>query len=160
MTYDEAARLVADRYNSYSRLPGIIELQRRMLEVDWLRLLGENWTRCDNFVCFAAILRRVLPLRRPIEELMTRGEWRAYGDLPQSMTIYRGCGDEGAGGFCWTLERTVAERFPTYARYRPASVPTLFIAEVEKANVVALKLDRSEAEVIAFKVRLISEQPL
>jgi hypothetical protein len=160
MTYDEAARFVAAHYNSYSRLPGIIELQRRMLEVDWLRLLGENWSHCDNIVCFAKQLRLRLPLRRPVEELMTRGEWAAYGALPPTMTVYRGAGDEGGGGFSWSLDRAVAVRFPRYARYRPASVPTLFIAEVDKLDILALKLDRDEAEVIAFKVRLVSERPL
>jgi len=160
MTYDEAARYVAAQYNSYSRLPGIIALRRRMLEVDWLRLLGENWSHCDNFVCFAKQLRRALPARRPIDELMTRAELGAYRELPQTMTVYRGAGDEGASGFSWTLDRAVAVRFPSYARYRPASVATLFIAEVEKLDILALKLDRDEAEVIAFKIRLRSKQPL
>jgi hypothetical protein len=160
MTYDEAARFVAAHYNSYSRLPGIIELQRRMLEIDWLRLLGENWSHCDNFVCFAKQLRLRLPRRRPIEALMTRGEWAAYAVLPPKMTVYRGAGDEGGTGFSWTLDRAVAARFPTYARYRPTSVPTLFVAEVDKREILALKLDRDEAEVIAFEVRLVSEQPL
>jgi len=160
MTYDDAAHYVAEHYNSYSRLPGIIELQRRMREVDWLRLLGEHWSHCDNVVCFAKQLRLRLPLRRPIEELMTRGEWAAYGALPQAMTVYRGAGGEGGGGFSWTLERAVAVRFPTYARYRPASLPILFVAEIDKREILALKLDRDEAEVIAFKVRLVSEEPL
>jgi hypothetical protein len=160
MTYDEAARFVAAHYNSYSRLPGIIELQRRMLEADWLRLLGENWSHCDNIVCFAKQLRARIPLRRPLEELMTRGEWAAYGALPPTLTVYRGAGDEGGGGFSWTLDRAVAVRFPRYARYRPASVPTLFVAEVDKLDILALKLDRDEAEVIVFKVRLVSERPL
>ena len=160
MTYDDAARLVAARYNGFSRLPGILELQRRMLEADWLRLLGENWSHCDNVVCFARQLRRMLPARRPIDELMTAGERDAYCALPLTITVYRGAGAEGGSGFSWTLERAVAVRFPSYARYRPRSVPTLFIAEVDKGEILALKLDRDEAEVIAFKVRRVSQQAL
>ena len=160
MTYDEAARHVAANYNSYSRLPGIIELRRRMRECDWLRLLGENWSHCDNFVCFAKALRRALPLRRPICELMTLGELTAFDALPLMVTVYRGAGADGAGGISWTLDRAVAVHFPSYARYRPASVPTLFVAEVCKLDILALKLDRDEAEVIVFKVKHLSEQPL
>ena len=160
MTYDEAARFVAAQYNSFSRLPGIIELQRRMLEADWLRLLGENWSHCDNIVCFARQLRRALPARRPIDELMTAGELDGYRALPLTLTVYRGAGAEGGGGFSWSLERAVAVRFPSYARYRPASAPTLFVAEVDKGDILALKLDRDEAEVIAFKVRQVSQQTL
>jgi len=160
MTYDQAARHVAAYYNSYSRLPGIIELQRRMLERDWLRLLGENWSHCDNFVCFAKKLRRALPLRRPIDELMTLGELAAFHALPLMMTVYRGAGTEGGGGFSWSLDRAVAVRFPGYARYRPASAPTLFVAQVCKLDILALKLDRDEAEVIVLKLRLLSAQAL
>jgi hypothetical protein len=160
MTYDEAARFVGAHYNSFSRLPGIIELQRRMRRGDWLRLLGENWSHCDNVVCFAKQLRRALPARRPIDELMSLGELIAYRALPLTMTVYRGAGVEGGSGFSWTLDRAVAARFPRYARYRPASAPTLFVAEVDKGDILALKLDRDEAEVIAFKVRQVSQQTL
>jgi len=160
MNYDQAARFVATHYNSFSRLPGIMELQRRMREADWLRLLGENWSHCDNVVCFARQLRRALPARRPIDELMTAGELSAYHALPPTLTVYRGAGEEGGNGFSWTLERAVAVRFPTLARYRPRSVAMLFVAEVDKGDILAVKLDRDEAEVIAFNVRRVSEHAL
>lgn len=55
----------------------------------------------------------------------------------------------------WSLSREVASKFPFYNRYR-CSEPLLITGRVQKSDIIALKLDREEQEVIAYEVELIS----
>jgi len=72
------------------------------------------------------------------------------------LTVYRGCYGINRVGLCWTLDRAVAERFPTYNRYRrPGLVPELLTGRVAKDRAVLL-LDRGEQEIIAPRVRIIA----
>jgi hypothetical protein len=139
-----------DRYcDSYSRLPTIIRLWFRcgLAKADALALLGEHWSTCDNIGAHTDMLQTFLP-DGPAPEMMTEGERAALDALPESVTVYRGA-DRGVNeqGLCWSLDRAVAARFPFLNRYR-AQDPVLVTANVPRDRIVAVKLDREEAEVI------------
>ncbi len=58
-------------------------------------------------------------------------------------------------GLCWTLDREIAEQFPTLNRYRrPGHEPLLMVGTVPTSEAV-LKDDRNEAETIAPKVTVL-----
>jgi hypothetical protein len=76
-------------------------------------------------------------------------EQRAFDALPDEITIYRGCGPMNEFGYSWTLDRTVAEAFPFKARYT-TKYPTLLTTTIKKTRAAALKLGRSEQEIILF----------
>ncbi len=161
MTLDEA--LEAVRFcNSYSRLPAIIDCHDCGLsQRDTLVLLGECWSICDNVSSYAEDLDEILPARTS-PDMMTDGERTALAALPARVTVYRGADARvNERGFCWSLDRTIAERFPFLNRYR-ASNPVLVTAVVARPRIIALKLCRNEAEVIArpFGVRVRSVQPI
>lgn len=78
--------------HSYNRLEEILNLYGRMRLSSWFRVLGENWTFCDNNFQFCAPLYEVLRGYGTIHEMMRRNERRHFDQLPEVMTIYRGCG--------------------------------------------------------------------
>lgn len=153
----DATRHVDRHSNSYSRLEMVLTLRGRMERPDWLRLLGDQWSGCDNIYQFKAELRRILGTRGPINELMTEEELVVYQGLPATITIYRGCGPKNINGASWSLARDVASAFPFFMRYLTER-PLLITATVAKERVLAVKLDREEAELITFSARLVYKQ--
>jgi hypothetical protein len=119
---------------------------------DWLTLVGEEWTRCDRWISSSQQeLQEALPHLGPVRLMMTADENAAYDALPEVVTIYRGCDAKTASlpGICWSLNKDVANRFPFLGRFR-AEKPTLLTASVPKHWILAVKLDRDEAEIITF----------
>jgi hypothetical protein len=157
-TYDEAREAL--RYSdSYTRMGLIMDLLLSMDETDWLRLLGENWCCCDNIAEFQNALELVLPPHGPVAEMMTAAELHSWHELPEAVTVYRGCGAHNIKGICWSLDRGVAEKFPGLNRYQVAK-PLLATATVHREDILAFKQDRDEAEIISFRPRIQKVQKL
>lgn len=138
--------------NSYSRLPIILDLAPFMASDEWLEIVGQEWSGCDNIWKFIPQLRRVPHLsqaQRPIAAMMTEEERAALDSCPEAIPVYRGCFENNITGWSFSLDRKAAERFPFLNRYRQRGQPLLFVGTVRKADVVALKLDREEGEIIA-----------
>lgn len=143
--------------NSYNRLGMVIEVAWRMEVGDWMTLLGEEWTTCDNI----GLSIDDLP-DTPFGD--TRGEpelWRnrimnaeertAFDALPGQLTVYRGCYRNNKWGLSWSLDREQAARFPFLHRYQQADQALLVRATISKPDVVALKGDRGETELICWR---------
>ena len=141
--------------NSYDRLPTLLEYAPLCESEDWLRELGEAWTVCDNLGIYAEELADAISLHHwgdyPIKAMMNAQELEAFEQLPEVLTVYRGCYAVNKWGFCWSLERSIAERFPFLNRYRAEGRPLLVKATLRKSQVAALKLDREEAEIVTFE---------
>jgi hypothetical protein len=75
------------------------------------------------------------------------------------VTVYRGAGKANRHGISWSLAESVARKFPTLLRYWQ-KVPMLYTAEVRKQDIIALKLDRDEQEVITFGARIVASRRL
>lgn len=118
----------------------------------WLTLLGEFWTNFDDIGRHRRRLREELGTKGPLATLMTEDEVEQYGSLPDIVTCYRGCGRHNMLGASWSLERRVANSFPFTNRYR-CSEPLPITGRVRKRNILAIKLDREETEIISFSVR-------
>jgi hypothetical protein len=128
-------------------------------EAVWLRVLGEEWSGFDNVGVFQPLLMRILPALGPVREMMSAKENRAYDALPEVLTVYRGCGPNNIDGMCWTMDRSIAECIIKDARYWQAE-PLLITAEVARSDVLALKLDRKESEVLSFQARIMRRDRL
>jgi hypothetical protein len=145
--------------DSYSRMEVLVDIGTKMCAADWHLVLGEEWTCCDNISQYRLTLRRMLPKQGPVLPMMTSAECARYDELPEVITVYRGCGPVELRGASWSLDRDVAARFPFLNRYR-TSMPTLVTATVRKHQVLAVKLDRDEAEIITFGARRIGIERL
>lgn len=159
VTLDEARKAI--RYcNSYNRLEAIIGLASSLECDDWMRLLGENWTCCDNISQLADELLEFTPFgswergSTLGQYMMDEQEAAQLAELPEIVTAWRGCHNHNKRGLSWSLDRSTAERFPFLNRYRSEGQPLLVRAEISKADVIALKLDREEAEIIAVDIKI------
>lgn len=152
--------------NSYNRLGMMIEVAWRMEPSDWFTLLGEEWSTCDNIgVSIDDLLdtpfgdtRHEPGLGR--DEMMNDRERAAYNALPDELTIYRGCYPNNKWGLSWSLEREVAAGYPFLHRYRQTDQALLVKATLQKNDVVALKNDRSELEIICWRPKHVSTSKL
>jgi hypothetical protein len=159
-TYDQAYKHLFRYSDSFSRLGMILGYVLLMADTDeWLRLLGENWSCCDNISEHIDDLRVLIPQNGPCLQMMDEDEQRRWKELPEIVTIYRGCGARNIHGICWTLDRAVAGEFPTLNRYKVED-PLLVTATVSKRDIVALKLGREEEEVITFRPRIVRIEKL
>lgn len=136
--------------NSYTRLPALIKLY----EVtggsrEFWKQFGDRWSSCDNFAkhwcAVASILDEASDSDR--NSMMTKEERDFLDGLPDRLTIYRGTREGSYAGFSWTTSREVAIKFPTLNRYR-TDKPVLRTATINKSEIIAVKLDRDEYEVI------------
>lgn len=146
--------------DSYSRLPTLIEIAWRMDCSEWLALLGDWWENCDNVgEHIDDLLNSPFSERLgdgAISEMMNADEQAAYDALPSVVTVYRGCYKSNKWGICWSLDRNVAQVFPTLNRYRQNGQPLLVKAEAKKQDIAAVKLGRNEMEIITYRPKHIS----
>jgi hypothetical protein len=161
VTYEEAQKRCIWA-NSYTRLGVVLGLRSNMDAAEWHRLLGDKWSSCDNIAQYRPILSRVLrgTPRALLDSMMTEEELNEFRALPDVLTVYRGCYYHNRLGLSWSLDRDVAERFPTLNRYRyPNGSPLLVTGRVRK-ELVVFKNDRKEREIISPDVRRVSVQPI
>ncbi|MDQ0564929.1 hypothetical protein GRI55_09750 [Erythrobacter citreus] len=161
------AREVLKFENSYSRLPAIIDLTLRLEWKDWVTLLGEEWTCCDNIAQFTDALVEDTPFADLIENpswgrwMMDEAEREAFAGLPDTVTIWRGCYTFNKWGLSWSLDRERAAAFPFLHRYTREGEQALLVkATVAREEVIALKLDRNEAELIVHRPKHVSTSHL
>ncbi len=156
---DDAAKFCG----SYSRLPTLLEYMGACDDSSWLRLLGRHWFDCDNISEHIDELEKSPLLSGGVKtqpDMMTPKELAALDAMPDTFRIYRGCYRENKWGLSWTTDLRTAMRFPFLTRYRSEGQSILVTAEVKKANVIALKLDRNESEIITKRPKHISTRCL
>lgn len=166
LTLDEAREQLKFS-NSYSRLPDLMGMVWRLEWAEWLTLLGQEWSGCDNIAQHADALLDETPLADVWQQpaalrhwLMTDDERAALGALSDTVTIWRGCYAHNKWGLSWSLDRAVAARFPFTHRYRQEGQALLVKATVRRDDVLALKLDRNETEIIAYRPKHVSTSHL
>lgn len=149
--------------HSHSRLGILMDMQWSVEWGDWLTLLGEEWSSCDDHAAYLDSLLEDGPFADVWEFpelgrrfLMTAEELEAFEALPDTFEVWRGCYANNKWGLSWSMGRAVAARFPRQHRYQQDGQPLLVRARVAKAKVLALKLDREEAEVITYRPRHVS----
>ncbi|MBV5341525.1 MAG: hypothetical protein J0665_18545 [Deltaproteobacteria bacterium] len=160
MTYEKADEILLHS-SSYELMGAILELFRST-PLDfrtWLRILGENWSGCDNIFAYHKILKNFLPKEGPVVGMMSADELTAYEALPDTVTIYRGCGKKNKNGASWSLDKNIAAKFPFLNRYQVPD-PILVTATVDKRQILAVKLDRNESEIITFSAKPIKREAL
>lgn len=149
--------------NSYTRLPILVDLVWCCEWADWLTVLGEEWTGCDNVGQFRDVLLEETPFADVAENplafrhwLMDDAERAALDDLPETITVWRGCYAANKWGLSWSLDRETAAKFPTKHRYKQEGQALLVKSSLRRDDVIALKLARSEAEIVAVRPKQLA----
>jgi hypothetical protein len=158
-TFDEAknACLLA---SSYQRIRAVFDCLGELPQLEWFRLLGEEWTVCDSIWHMRGVLRLLLrrASRAELDAMMEPSEREALAQMPETFTVYRGCYQINLPGLSWSLERAIAEQFPTKMRYcRYGELPLLRTGVVRRD---VLKHDRAESEIIAPTVKIVCLEPI
>jgi hypothetical protein len=143
----------------YSRMNVLVELAPKMERSDWLTLLGEWWSGCENVEFHQGMLKALLGTRGPISEMMSAEERERWDALSDELRCYRVCGKKYVSGPSWSLDAGVARQFPKVNPF-VAEEPLLLTGSVRKETVLAVKLDRGAPELISFSVRPLSVHEL
>lgn len=158
--YDETLDKKLQFADSYTRM-GVLIDHFEVFDTDWFQQLGEWWCNCDNIAAYRDDLVKIFSLTRKctktskIDPMMTSEELAAFDALPDEIEIYRGCYANNKNGLSWSLDAEVARTFPFLNRYRQRDAEALLLkATVKKKDVVAIKLEREEAEIITAKAKV------
>ncbi|MEB0059253.1 hypothetical protein [Variovorax sp. LG9.2] len=144
--------------DSYSRLGTVMSLRPHLNGLDWWRVLGDEWSGCDNVAAFRLDLGKLFRTagRNELDVMMTNDERKALEAMPATITVYRGCYAANRLGLSWTTERSIAEGIVSQNRYRQPGQALLIVGRVPRSTCV-LKLNREESEIISPAVRRIEE---
>ena len=115
-------------------------------------VLGAIWTDSENIWQNDAEWRELWASDRPGREFsMDEDDRAALQDLPDTITVYRGCiAEENEDGLSWTTEERVATFFAKrFAELRNGEALVL-CGEVSKEDVLAYTQGRGEYEVIVL----------
>lgn len=147
----ESPDLLAKSNEHQSKMRELWRSCPKPTRTEWFRLLGENWTGFDDIAAWRAPLTKLFKsaTRSYIAAMMNPEEIQAWKNLPEKIPAFRGCSSLSSKGFSYSLDRAVAERFPTLNRYNTAT-PTLISALIPKRFAV-VKIDRNESEIIAVR---------
>lgn len=96
-----------------------------------------------------------LPIQVRAGPLMDDAELQAFEALPDEVQLLRGCYALNKWGLSWTLDRATACRFPFLNRYWQEGQALLVTARAKKSDLIALKQDRDELEIIAWRPKHI-----
>lgn len=122
-------------------------------EIFWPIFL-RNWSHCDAAwewqQLLVPILRRVGPCPREIYVAHAQDGGRFWSQLPDDLTLYRGCSRSHVEAISWTTNRSVAEGFAW--GHRGIRVPDAVVATatIRKAEIFAATDARTESEVICL----------
>lgn len=138
--------------NSYQRLPHLLKFyaihRAAQTQATWFKLFGAEWTGLDNVGVYQKKIRPILKRHPGLWPLMmTPAERRLYRALPDPVIAYRAAGRINRLGLSWSTSKPAAERFVRLARYRQPD-PRILTGTFPRRQIVAVKTDRDEAELI------------
>jgi len=142
-------------------LPILLRARGRVRDDEWLTELGRIWPACMNIFRFREALMDSPFGRREgevVREMMVAKEEAALADLPERVTIWRGCYENNINGFSWSLSEKAARAFPIkhgWRGWQQGVAAVLARATIDKATIAALCLEKGEAEVIVWPAALV-----
>lgn len=144
---------------SFNRARVLLEHFDIVEPAEWFIVAGHEWSCCDRIGlhrrAFAQILRSAS--RRELNLMMTVQERAALAKMPREILVYRGCYRNNRRGLSWSLDRDIAQGFPSLARFAQDGQARLLTGVARKSRAV-LKLDREEEEIIAADVTILNEE--
>lgn len=128
-------------------------LKDELSDEDYWMILGFCYTTSDFAFESSDLLREMFQVNRSNKEFLMNEEDRGtFNNLPQQLTIYRGCSkkeiDSNQLRFSWTLNKEIAEFF-AYKYKRNLLTPCSVITKtISKYSVTAYFNDRNEEEIL------------
>lgn len=131
------------------RFEALTEIADEMTDAEFWALVSEVWQDSENIRQHQEEWDDLLRTARPGCEAMMNGEEReAFDALPDRITVWQGHTDERDDGWSWTTRRETAEWFARRFADLEDGIPIVTEAVVNKADVLAYLLGRSEFEIL------------
>jgi hypothetical protein len=124
---------------------------------DFWPIFTEMWSMCDSTWEYRNAILKLLRKHAKTRATCDRreDEMAFYNELPERITVYRGCSKMRQRGLAWTTERGVAEGFAKGLRQIEVPEPVVLKCVVPKSVVLAtFAFDRNESEVLLDYLRL------
>lgn len=139
---------------SYDRFNELFNLLFSGIDIkEYAELVGEYFPMCDGLYEHQSRIRTVFAqVKNFKEQLMTKEELHVYNNLPDMVTVYRGCTVKESKrrtnylGSSWTLDKNIAMKFAN--RNYPIGETTVLTATVSKDRIISLFTGRGESECI------------
>lgn len=128
------------------RIDAFTEIADKMKDTLYWELLAVIWSDTENGWQNLPAWQRAFDSDRPERRnLMNQFEVQAYSNLPDEVTVYRGCQkNQNEDGLSWTLDKSKADFFA----HRLRKDGVILEKKVSKNQILAVLLGRNEQEVI------------
>jgi hypothetical protein len=128
------------------RIDAFIEVADKMSDRNYWEHLACIWADTENGWQNLSEWQRLFDSDRPERRyLMDTYDFQAYSNLPDMVTVYRGCQkNQNENGLSWTFDKEKAQFFAT----RLGKKGIVLEKSVNKNQIVAVLLGRNEQEVI------------
>ena len=151
---DEAFTWLTLNCNSYDRMGSLLSARKHMQWQVFYKALGLIWTTSDDISNHKLPLYRIFAsaTRYQLDLMMKPKEKIALNNMPEVITIYRGCYPNNRSGLSWSSDREIAAGFTLQNRYQQPGQPRLLLeARIRRGHAI-LMLERNEQEIIATKI--------
>lgn len=131
------------------RFSKFIEYSKRIPDKQYWELLGAVWVDCENHFEYGydQLLRLLTAKRSYRQFLMNNSEHGTFANMPETLTIYRGCQERNIEGLSWTLSHAKAEWFAK--RFANPETRLIIEGRIAKDDVIAYFAGRGEEEIVA-----------
>ena len=127
----------------------IIKLAKADAGYDFVKLVHQNWTGCDNFSDLTNDFKKLFNAHfKNADSVVKSSEAKWFNSLPRAFKVYRGCEIFGWHGLSWTLDKQVAVGFAKGHRGIKLNNPQIHSTIINKSQIFFATNERQEQEIV------------
>jgi len=134
------------------RLAAFDEVKSRLQNPEYWMLLHDIWIDSENIWQNKKIWKRLLTAKKGLRHcFMVKDDRVALFDMPQIITVYRGCSELNKDGYSWTLSEDKASMFAVrYKSFKKSgqAAGMIISKQIDKKKIFAYTNQRNEQEII------------
>lgn len=131
-------------YEKPYRMDTLIRIASKIPRNKFWKLMASTWIEIENTHSYSSLYKAIFRTD-DCRAMMNKEEMKLFNSLPEKIAIYRGHQKKNANGWSWTLDYHRAKWFETRLGQKGGVARRI----VDKSEIVAVLLGRSELEVIA-----------
>lgn len=121
---------------------------------EFWRIFQLGWPTADASWEWRTIMKDFLDHHSPAAPFLDGKDKEFFDGLPGVVTVYRGCSSDRVRGLAWTTDIEIARQFARGHRQIEVPSPVVATAQIPKAAIYTVTMDRNEYEVVLNYRRL------
>lgn len=121
---------------------------------EFWRIFQLGWPNADATWKWRTLIKMLLDYRSSAGPFLEGKDKKFYDDLPEVVTVYRGCSKSRVRGLAWTTDLDIARQFARGHRQIAVPSPMIATAQIPKTGIYTVTMDRKEYEVVLNYKRL------